>query len=296
MKGLRKLIYRYKQFKSHPLAKGRIWQIMLRYVFFNLAIGKKEKIYRFIGGLKFYATKGDAGIVANVYTGLYDFEEMSFLLHYLKENDIFIDVGANVGEYSLLASGMAKARSFAYEPIHSTFEKLSRNIILNKLEDKVTLRNKGVSSKSERLCFTINKGVMNHVSSNKNDDTVEVMVESLDESFIETSADLIKIDVEGHENEVLSGAHKVLSSERLQALIIEINNRATQAGYSPREIHEQLLNYGFYPVAYLPFERSLIRLDDFKKDQFNTIYIKNIDSALERLKYGKDIGIFGFKY
>jgi FkbM family methyltransferase len=296
MKGLSKLIYRYHQFKRHPLARLRIWRVMFRYLLFNMASGNREKIYDFIGGLKFYATRGDAGIVANIYTGLYDFEEMSFMLHYLRDQNIFVDVGANVGEYALLASGIANAHSFAYEPVPTTFDKLKKNVAVNGLQNKIEARNKGVSSKKSTLFFTQNKGVMNHVLKGKKQGAIEVEVESLNEAFKMTSADLLKIDVEGHEMEVLDGADQLLSSDRLQAIIIEINDRTTVAGYSPNAVHDRLSKHGFFPVQYLPLSRKLIQLQTYKKDQFNTIYIKNIENASTLLKSGKKISVFGLSY
>ena len=55
------------------------------------------------------------GATGNIYCGLHDFEEMSFLMHFLRAGDVFADVGVNVGAYSMLAASVG-ARAIAFEP------------------------------------------------------------------------------------------------------------------------------------------------------------------------------------
>jgi hypothetical protein len=51
-----------------------------------------------------WATSGMTGATGNLYVGLHEFEEMAFLLHFLRPGDLFADVGANVGSYTILAA------------------------------------------------------------------------------------------------------------------------------------------------------------------------------------------------
>ena len=55
-------------------------------------------------------SRGMYGATQNVYCGLNDFEDMSFVLHYLRQDDIFLDVGANIGAYTVLARPRPQAR------------------------------------------------------------------------------------------------------------------------------------------------------------------------------------------
>ncbi len=57
---------------------------------------------------------------------------MSFVLHFLRNTDLFIDVGANLGAYSILASSVSGARTIAFEPVPHTFQLLKNNIALNR--------------------------------------------------------------------------------------------------------------------------------------------------------------------
>lgn len=79
-----------------------------------------------IHGPQFYARKGDAGIVANNYFGLFEFEDSMFALQFLRSQDTFLDVGANLGHYSILVSGIHNCSSIAIEPIPSTFQQLKK--------------------------------------------------------------------------------------------------------------------------------------------------------------------------
>jgi len=60
---------------------------------------------------------GMTGATMNLYYGLHEAADMAFVLHALRPDDVFLDVGANVGTYSILVSGVAQARTTALEPI-----------------------------------------------------------------------------------------------------------------------------------------------------------------------------------
>ena len=106
---IKRLKQRYHQFSKHPLTKGQEYAALWRYIRFHVLIRFKGKmIYNCVEHLKYIARKGEAGIVGNIYYGLYEFEESIFLLHLLNKNDVFLDVGANVGHHSLLMAGLNK--------------------------------------------------------------------------------------------------------------------------------------------------------------------------------------------
>ena len=128
-------------------------------------------------------------MASNIYTGLEDFEEMGFLLHLLREGDLFVDVGANEGAYTLLAAGVCQAEAIAIEPIPATVNLLLLNLRINDLLDSVTVGNFGVGSSCSELYFTQEQGVLNHALMNKPDDSNEfilVKVFPLDDILNET--------------------------------------------------------------------------------------------------------------
>ncbi len=183
------------------------------------------------------------GVVSMVnMLGTYDYNNMSLVKLILAGNGNFLDVGANIGPYSLIASEEAGVHVVALEPNPSAFAKLTRNIAWNKRPNVTTL-NLGASDQTTTLRMT-NHGssAMNRIVNpsgdahlEETDQLIEVPVRRLDQiceelNFIPT---LIKIDVEGHEAEVLRGAPKCIATAL--ACIIEDGERevviATMRGY-----------------------------------------------------------------
>lgn len=213
-----KINTRFSTFKNHPLTKSNPIGALYRYVKFNCIQGiyPKARVYNWLNDLKFYAQKGDAGIVANIYFKLFDYEDSMFLIHNLKPKDLFIDIGANVGHFSLLAAGICKANVIAFEPILVTFNKLKKNIVLNDLAEKIKIYNIGIGEVNSILNFTKSKDVMNSVALSYETDTVSVLVKKLDEALLNKNPTCLKIDVEGYEYFVLKGASEVLKKQRIE--------------------------------------------------------------------------------
>lgn len=286
-----------KKINENPLTKNNRIRAYSRYIEFNILqfIFNKEKIYPFLNNTKFYARKGQSGIIPNIYFGLHEVEEMSFLLHYLRDTDTFLDIGANVGAYTILASGEKKCKSIAVEPIPKSFNYLKRNIELNEIKDKVTLFNIGLSNKNGALYFTNDKDSMNHVVSKEFPNSIKVKVHALDE-LINEPINFIKLDVEGFEKFVLDGAKQVLSSAALNVMQIELNSFGTQFEIDDEDIHQLLNSYGFNPYKYKPFKRELELLKSYRKDQYNTIYIRDPELAKSRIKNADKIKIRNFNF
>ena len=90
---------------THPLTRDNTFKSLLRFV--RWQIGSRlvpgPIVYDWINGSRFLVRAGETGLTGNVYTGLHEFQDMGFLLHVLGDGDLFIDVGANVGSYTILA-------------------------------------------------------------------------------------------------------------------------------------------------------------------------------------------------
>jgi len=103
------------------------------------------------------------GATGNIYTGLHEFEEMSFVLHFLRKDDVMFDIGANIGSYTILAGAVVGAECFAFEPIPDTFGHLIDNVNINGIYEKVKCYNIGIADKNGILKFTSNLDTCNHV-------------------------------------------------------------------------------------------------------------------------------------
>jgi FkbM family methyltransferase len=214
---------------------------------------------------------------------------MGFLLHFLRAQDLFVDIGANVGAYTILASAEIKSKTIAIEPVPSTFKNLMNNIFINQMQDRVSSMNIGLGSKKGNLKFTKSLDQENHVATENEKETIEVEINTLDSILIEDIPSLLKIDVEGFETEVLSGAKKTLENDKLKAIIIELNGLGDRYGYDDNLIHENLIQKGFRPFDYNPEHRKLTEIESF--GSHNTIYIRDRDFVENRILETKKIKI-----
>jgi FkbM family methyltransferase len=281
---------------SHPLAARHPLKSIIRFMLWQLqtiASPQKLRVKTFVEPVKFYARKGLTGITGNIYVGLHEFTDMAFLLHLLTADDVFFDIGANVGSYTLLASGVRGAKTIALEPIASTYDILTKNITLNKIEPITTVLNVGAGATASTINFAADEDTTNHVLSagEISANNVEVAVITVDSLLIHNHPTLIKIDVEGYETEVLKGMTNTLNCAALKAIIIELNGSGERYGYDESDIHALLLTHGFSPYEYDPFKRELKQMQGYGKN--NTIYCRHLDIVTSRLKNAAGIKIMG---
>ncbi len=269
--------------KIGGLLKFFKWQI-------NCRLNPYPILYPYTENSKFIIWKGLTGATGNLYCGLMEYDDMAFLLHFLRPNDLFIDIGANVGAYTILASSEINAKTIAIEPVPSTFKNLMDNILINQMHEKVKALNIGLGSKNGKLKFTKSLDTVNHVATQNETDTIEVDIKTLDTILsTEPSPILLKIDVEGFETEVLNGAEKTLSNISLKAIIIELNGSGQRYGYDENQIHNKLIELGFKTFNYNPKTRQLKEIETF--GTHNTIYLRDKEFIEERIKSARQIKI-----
>jgi FkbM family methyltransferase len=236
--------------------------------------------------------KGMTGVTGCIYNGLLEFEDMMFLLHFLRRADTFVDVGSNVGVYTILASSEIGAKVISIEPIKETFHILNQNVLLNKAQENVTLLNIGVGEKQQMLFFSSLKDTVNHVLTEMeilSQQNEVVQVEILDDILKNENPKIIKIDVEGFETNVINGATNILSNENLKVIIIELNGSGIRYGFDDNILHNKILSYGFTCYAYEPYNRKLKQIHSYGKH--NTIYIKDFEYVNQRIISSKSIKI-----
>ncbi|MEJ8842229.1 FkbM family methyltransferase [Lacibacter sp. H375] len=298
MKNLKQII---RFIANHPLAGKHKLKAFYRFISWQLSqfLFRHERIVPFVGDTKLLAKKGLTGATGNIYTGLEEFSDMGFLLHFLRKEDLFADIGANVGSYSILASGYAGARSISYEPVPSTFSWLKKNIQLNDLNDLITEENIAIGSKKTEVYFSTTQGTVNHVLSeseiNQQLDRVAVQVYSFDEIISGGKApQLIKIDVEGFETEVIKGMKQTLQLADVKAIIIELNGSGGRYGFDESLIHQNLVDFRFLPYHYDPYTRQLKRLENYGST--NTIYIRDLEFVTQRVQSAKKVNVFSEEF
>jgi FkbM family methyltransferase len=228
------------------------------------------------------------GATGNLYCGLHEFNDMGFLLHFLREEDLFVDIGANIGSYTVLASAHVGSKSITIEPVPSTYSNLLNNININNIKERVTTLNFAIGSKNSTIDFTIDMDTVNHVATKEDSNIISVKLVKLDDLLDNKELPtLLKIDVEGYETDVILGADNLLKSKTVKAIIIELNGSGLRYGYDESLIHEKLLNYGYDAYSYNPIKRDLIKQTDY--GNHNTIYINDYIFVKNRLDSAQEI-------
>ena len=278
---------------SHPLTKKKPIDSIARFLKWQVgaSISSFPIIYPFTSKSKLVITKGMTGATGNLYFGLHEFEDMAFLLHFLRKEDFFLDAGANVGSYTVLASAHVGCKSISVEPVPSTFQNFLNNVYINRMNERVEALNIGLGKEAATLKFTKTLDTVNHIATDSDDNTIDVPIKSVDEIVGSNVPSLIKIDVEGYETEVLKGAMNTLKNTKLKALIIELNGSGGRYGFDENDIHNLLIDLKLSPYEYAPFERKLKKIDRF--GSYNTIYIRDIDFVNDRIINADKIEILG---
>jgi FkbM family methyltransferase len=281
---------------NHPVTKNKPVSALFGFVKWQVVsrLSKTPIVYNFTTNSKLFVWSGLTGATGNIYCGLHEFEDMSFLLHFLRKGDLFVDIGANIGSYTILASAEVGTNSIAIEPVKETFKNLLNNVYLNNIEDKVEALNIGVSSKKDTLKFTKSFDTGNHVVDDKTSEFEIVEVDSLDAILSNKCPSLLKIDVEGFETEVLNGSTEVLKADGLKAIIIELNGSGNRYGYDDNDVHLKLLKNGFKTFKYMPFDRKLV--EAARNNEHNTLYVRDIPFVIKRIEEGNKVTVKGVSF
>jgi len=156
-----------------------------------------------------------------------DGRELGYLKNMEKhENSVFLDIGANVGYYSISASNFGFKKIYSFEPVPKTINKLKFNIELNNLENIIEIVPNALGHKKELKVIYEDKdnfGNSSFFEGNKNNNIVSIEVINLYEFVIEKNIrniEAIKIDVEGYEDQALKDFINKSKEEELPKLII----------------------------------------------------------------------------
>lgn len=296
MSSLSEYIRLLRSVAAHPLNRDNRFAAVMRVCRWQLGtrLLPGAVAVPFVNGARLLATRSMAGAVGNVYCGLHEFADMAFLLHALRPGDLLADVGANIGSYSVLAATTG-ARALAFEPVPSVHAALRDNIALNRYEPLITARNLAVGASAGTIHMTAHLDAVNHVVSGAaQPGTIAVEVVPLDDvAELRGGASFLKIDVEGYEAEVVAGAHRILSSPELKAVVIELNAHGAGKNASSASIDARLRSQGLLAYSYDAFTRSFTELEGWNTQSRNTLYIRDLARIRELVAGGPRILILG---
>lgn len=185
-------------------------------------------------------------MVHNLY---YEKAETELMLSSLCEGGVLIDIGANVGWYSIAAARhFAKISVHSFEPGPSTFELLKKNVEQNGAQKKVHLNRLALGEKIGTVRFTSDLDTGNHIAAASDARAVEVECTTLDAYCAKAGlvrVDFIKCDVEGAELLVLRGAKDTLTRFRPKLLLEVVDSWCRRFGYTPADLFDFMQNRGY---------------------------------------------------
>jgi FkbM family methyltransferase len=182
----------------------------------------------------------------------YEEKDANMMLKLVPERSVVLDVGANMGWYSLLLARQVKdCRIHAFEPIPKTYSFLTQNIALNQIEN-VTAHHFGLSNERKDLTFYFYpEGSGNASSANLSErsdaELVTCHVERLDDFVQENNLciDFIKCDVEGAELFAFQGALKTLQKDQPIVFTEMLRKWSAKFNYHPNEILALFTRLGY---------------------------------------------------
>jgi FkbM family methyltransferase len=270
--------------RSHPLtrrapvralARVAAWQIRSRL--------EGEVIVPWIENQKLVVRRGMTGATGNIYGGLHEFPDMMFLLHFLRCGDLFLDIGANVGTYTVLASGVCKANTWAFEPDPKTILALTRNIEINGLQGLVKVHEMALGAAEQYVAFTIGLDTVNRVATMGEQHCRMVRQKPIDLLIEGSQPVFAKMDVEGYEMDVLRGAHQLLAKNSLQAIELET---------ATPDIHNMLSAHQFTRAFYDPFKR-LLSVTPVGLHASNALFVRDFALVNGRIRAAPKIRVLG---
>ena len=268
---------------GHPLNRGHRLAAALRFLRWQVLtrMSKEPASFPFVDQIRFIAERGMTGASGNFYCGLHEPNEMGFVLHFLRPGDVFYDVGANVGSYSLLAAA-AGAHVHAFEPSPATAAWLRRNIDANGLHETVRVHECALGAAPGRAQLTRGADdTTNHVlgAGEQAAAVDEVRMDTFDACFDAARPGFAKIDVEGFESQVLEGATTALASPNLLGLVLE---NGLGRRYGPRHAVERLVAAGYGCYRYDAKARQLEPAVPGRRGG-NLLFLRDAGLARERV-------------
>lgn len=246
---------------------------------------------------------GDSELCHLIYCRHFEAQEREFLNKFLRPGDVFVDVGANIGLFTLIAAKRVgpQGKVFAFEPTAKTFTRLVDNVQLNKLSNVECLKlalsdsqghlHLSAAANGYDAWNSLGKVTLDQPVNLERVDVVDWDHFSRARCLAGDSVAMMKIDVEGWEARVLDGGREFFTSPRAPVLQVEFTDDAAQAaGSSCQALYEHLQSFGYKMFVYDIAKGRLVHESRREKYPYvNVIAAKDpefvdfrIGSALER--------------
>jgi FkbM family methyltransferase len=257
-KTLSRMLASYYRGPNHPM-KLRVWRHLrqlLRYAPLTVPYGQ--------GG--WITVDEREWLQSRIFAeGAYEPEVWQALAQHASSAEVVWDVGAYVGSFALLAAQDPRVACVcAFEPDPLTLTTLGTNLALNgnpvrvyplalsdSSETKTLVRGPAVNTGMSTLCPSANTGILEHASTQQLP-TFDVICRTADELVAHGAAPaptLMKIDVEGWEYRVLSGARRIIQSPQVRAMVFETS--CDESGAILDNRLERLLSSSGFAISHI---------------------------------------------
>lgn len=207
----------------------------------------------------------------------------------VQEGDIVVDLGANLGYYTLLAAKLVgpKGKVYAFEPEPINYSLLLKNIELNGYDNVVAVQ-KAVSNVSGKVRFFLDKtdtGAHTIYQLSDKGEFIEVESVALDEFFKDKKhpINVIKMDIEGAEAAALSGMNRIIRENQNLKMFVEFYPLGiARSGSSPEEFAHKLLD---------DYHFSMLAIGEYTKDK-QYLRVNTVGELLKLCRGGRTANLF----
>jgi len=247
-------------------------------------------------GAKFICSEGDYRIAPIEILNFGDYEKENGVIidFLLKDNDVFFDVGANMGWYSInTALSHPKLKIYCFDPIPNTYDFLIKNLKLNGLS-QIHAHNFAFSDyvgELELFYYKEGSGNASLANLSEGDDVekIKCRAETIDEFTVceEIGVDFLKCDVEGAELKVFQGGLTTITRDKPIVFSEILRKWSRKLGYDPNEIFSF-----FYDLQYRAFtaiDRDSSRLNSMVQELGSTRKSNKLEEVVK--KKGGEIGL-----
>ena len=221
-----------------------------------------------------------------MYNWIVDWEEFNLIRDLVKEKDYCLDIGANMGFYTIWFSKYTK-KILSFEPDKKNFQRLYQNLRINELDKFIVSYNIALGAEERLVQFTNNMDGENHISLSENENTEKVQCRKLENVLKENNiryVKYIKIDVEGFEIFVLKGLTDYLEQKKIEVIQIEINKTLSNSGTTVSQLLDYLESFGYSLCSYDVAGKKLKKetYNDRRENYFLTYDVELVNDSLTR--------------
>ena len=233
-----------------PYSKG-VAYYLYKYIY-KYVRPSGEQLIECQGSKMWVNCEDETGVVPHLLVeGIYEKLETELIKNSLKPGMVFVDIGANLGYYTLIASKLVgeQGKVYAIEPDDKNFQLLSKNVSLNNLKN-VQLIKKALSEQpGEQKLYKDKENYGRHSLAGSNvpvlDTVFTVETDTLDNVLNGVAPSVMKMDVQGAEGLVMKGASKTLKKSPQRMTVEFWPTGLKNMGTDPMELLNIFSNEGF---------------------------------------------------